>query len=180
MTCIVGIVDKKAKRVVIGGDSAGVADSNIFIRKDEKVFKNKDFIIGCTSSFRMIQLLRFSFNPPKIEREIFEYMCTNFIDEVRNCFKNGGYLQKFTDGDEKGGVFLVGCKDRLFKIDNDFQVAENLNGINACGCGQDFALGALYVLLEEDISIEDKALKALEAAEYSSQNVCRPFIIIRN
>ena len=73
MTCIVGMVDKLAKNVIIGGDSAESTNVNIFIRKDAKIFQNGNFIIGCTSSFRMIQLLRFTFKPPKIKtKDIYE------------------------------------------------------------------------------------------------------------
>ncbi|HZK68569.1 MAG TPA: hypothetical protein VFC36_03120, partial [Paludibacter sp.] len=121
MTCIVGMVDKNSNRVIIGGDSASSGGSNVFIRKDPKVFKNGEFLIGCTTSFRMIQLLRFSLSLPEVTKDIYEYMCTDFINEVRKCFKDGGYLQKYTNGDEKGGSFLVAYKNRLFKIEDDFQ-----------------------------------------------------------
>ena len=104
-------------------------------------------------------------------------MCTDFIDAVRSCFKNGGYLQKGTDGTENGGTFLVAYKNRLFKIEGDFQVAENLNGIDAIGCGADFALGALYSLSDQDITTKEKIIKALEASEFFAIGVCRPFII---
>ena len=178
MTCIVGSVDKKNNSVVIGGDSASSGGSNIFVRKDPKVFNNGEFIIGCTTSFRMIQLLRFSFIPPDINsKEIYEYMCTDFITAVRTCFKDGGYLQTYTAGDEKGGNFLVAYKNRLFKIETDFQVAENLNGIDAVGCGADFALGALHSIADQEIPVEEKILKALEAAEFLASGVCSPFII---
>jgi len=178
MTCIVGIVDEKNNKVIIGGDSAASAGSGIQIRKDVKVFKNKNFVIGCTSSFRMIQLLQFSFVPPDVvEKDIFEYMCTDFINAVRKCFKNGGFLQKYTDGDEKGGTFLVGYKNRLFKIDHDFQVAENLNGMDACGCGEEFALGALLALKNLNSSKDGKILRALEVAELLSSGVAGPFVI---
>jgi ATP-dependent protease HslVU (ClpYQ) peptidase subunit len=177
MTCIVGIVDKN--RVVIGGDSASSAGSSISIRKDVKVFKNGEFVIGCTTSFRMIQLLRFSFRPPEITAEdIYEYMCKDFINGVRKCFKKGGYLQKYKDGDEKGGSFLVAYKNRLFEIEDDFQVGENSNGMSAVGCGADFALGALYSLPELNLPTEDKILKALEAAEFLALGVRRPFVIL--
>jgi len=179
MTCIVGMIDKKQKKVIIGGDSASTVDSNIFTRKDTKVFKNGDFVIGCTTSFRMIQLLRFSFKLPEIKtKDIYEYMCTDFINAVRECFKNGGYLQKYTDGDEKGGTFLVAYKNRLFKIENDFQVAENLSGFDACGCSQDFALGALFTIQKQDMTTEAKILKALESAAFLSSGVRRPFVLI--
>lgn len=179
MTCIVGIVDKKNRKVIMGGDSAASAGTSLTIRKDPKIFKNKDFIIGCTSSYRMIQLLRFSFNPPEIKsKDIYEYMCTDFINAVRECFKVGGYLQKYTEGDEKGGVFMVGYKNRLFKIESDFQVGESLSGIDSVGCGQDIALGSLFALAKQSISNENKVLKALEAAEFFTNGVQRPFIVL--
>lgn len=179
MTCIVGMKDKKFPNyVTIGGDSAESNGSNIFIRKDGKVFKNGKFIIGCTSSFRMIQLLKFSFIPPEIgTKDIFEYMCTDFVNSVRECFKNGGYLQIDESGSELGGSFLVGYKDRLFKIENDFQVAENVNGIDAVGCGAVFALGALIALSDDNILSDFKIIKALEIAEYCSVGVRGPFTI---
>lgn len=178
MTCIVGYLDKKTKKVTIGGDSAGVAGLDITIRKDEKVFKVGDFIIGCTSSFRMIQLLRFSFKPPEIKsKNIYEYMCTDFINAVRECFKNGGYLQKYSDGDEKGGTFLVAYKNRLFRIENDFQVAESLNGIDAVGCGAYYALGSLHILSRQNLTPKEKVLKSLETAAFFSAGVSKPFVI---
>lgn len=180
MTCIVGILDKEANNVVIGGDSAATAGTSIAIRKDKKVFRKGDFVIGCTSSYRMIQLLMFSLQLPDVSKDIFEYMCTDFVDAVRKCFNDGGYMKKRTLGDEQGGTFLVAYKDRLFKICDDFQVCENLNGIDAIGCGDDFALGALMILDKQDISSEQKALEALEAAAFFSSAVSGPFVIIRN
>lgn len=179
MTCIVGLVDKRSNKVIIGGDSASSSDSEMFLRKDVKVFKNGNFIFGCTSSFRMIQLLRFSFIPPEIKsKDIYQYMCTDFINEVRECFKVGGYLQKYATGDDKGGTFLVAYKNRLFNIQNDFQVGENLNGIDACGSGANFAIGSLFTVSKTDYNPNDKILKALECSEYFSLGVKRPFVLI--
>lgn len=175
MTCIVGFIDKKSSKVVMGADSAGVAGLDITLRKDEKVFKNGDFVIGCTSSFRMIQLLRFSFKPPRVyDKEIYEYMCTDFINGVRKCFEEGGYLQKFKDGDEKGGTFLVAYKDRLFKIDSDFQVAEASQGYDACGCGETYALGSIYNTSKSNA--ETIVIDALRCAENFSGGVRSPFV----
>ena len=178
MTCIVGMIDKKSKSAIIGGDSAASDGSSVTVRRDHKVFEVGKFIIGCTSSFRMIQLLRFSLKLPEVKKkDIYEYMCTDFIDEVRRCFKDGGYLQKYTDGDEKGGSFLVAYKDRLFKIEDDFQVGESLIGIDSVGCGANYALGSLYSTSEQGLSSSDRILKSLESAEFFSEGVRRPFII---
>lgn len=178
MTCIIGMVTKD-NNVIIGGDSAAIADSDITVRKDEKVFKVNQFVFGCSSSYRMMQLLRYSFKPPPINgREIYKYMCTDFINAVRECFKEGGYLQKNTDGEEKGGAFLVGYEGRLFKVEPDFQVGEALNGVDACGCGESYALGAIMALDGIDINPTDKILKSLEVAELLSIAVRKPFVLI--
>ena len=177
MTCIVGMIDRKSNKVIIGGDS--LSSTNIFIssRKDTKVFKKGSFVIGCTSSFRMIQLLRFSLVLPEInKKDIYEYMCTDFIDAVRECFSKGGFLQKEQTGEEIGGQFLVGYEDRLFIIDNDFQVGETYDEFNSIGCGSDFALGCIYLLRDKKIPIENKIRQALEAAEHFSPFVKQPFI----
>ena len=56
MTCIVAVTD--GKKIVMGGDSAGVSGYSLTIRKDKKVFKRKDesgteWLFGFTTSFRM-------------------------------------------------------------------------------------------------------------------------------
>lgn len=175
MTCIVGLVDKKNNSVIIGGDSAGVSDLNITVRTDKKVFYNGDFLIGGAISFRMIQLLRFSLKPPPVNTsDIYRYMCTDFISEVQRCFEQGSFLQD----EDGGGRFLVGYKNRLFCIQEDFQVAENSNGMDAIGCGGSFALGALHSLMKFDYPSKDKVRKALEAADVFSAGVCKPFKIL--
>jgi len=179
MTCIVGIIEEG--NVYIGADSAGTDSSwNLQVRKDVKVFKNGDFIIGCTTSFRMIQLLRFAFKPPKIKRgqDLYAYMCTDFVDAIRKCFKDGGYLQKYKDGDDKGGTFLVGVNSRLFYIEDDFQVGEVVDNYNACGCGYSYALGALHSMKDSKMKPVKRVIKALEAAEYHNAGVLNPFIVI--
>lgn len=177
MTCIVGYIDRENRRVIIGGDSAASGANNYFIRKDPKVFENGDFIIGGTTSFRMLQLLRFSFNPPAVTKDIYEYMCTDFVSSVRQCFADNGFLRKGVAGDEEGGAFLVGYSDRLFKIEDDFQVGENALGFDAVGCGADFALGALSAMRSFDPSPKEMVLRALESAESLSLGVNKPFVI---
>jgi len=175
MTCIVGIVEKD--RVYIGGDSAGVSDSDVTIRKDVKVFKVGDFVFGCTSSFRMMQIIRFSFKPPKIQSkdDVFEYMCTKFITALRDTLKSKGFF----DGEsskESGGTFLVGYKNRLFKVMDDFQVGESAVSFEACGYAENYAKGVLYAL-SCSLSPETRIKRALEAAVYFSGSVRSPFVI---
>ena len=172
MTCIVGLVHKE--KVIIGGDSAGSNGYEVTLRKDPKVFRNGPFVIGCTSSFRMIQILQFGFKPPKIKGDVYKYMCTAFIDAVRKSFDDGGFLQKATEGDERGGAFLVGVGGRLFEVGADFQVGEPLDGFASVGCGKYFAMGSLYSTT--GFAPKYRISTALQAAEKFSAGVAGPFI----
>lgn len=179
MTCIVGLVNKKDKSVIIGADSAGVSDWDISVRKDPKVFFVGDFLIGCTSSFRMIQLLMYSLEIPKIgNTELFKFMCTDFVNAIRTCFESGGYLQKSDTGEDKGGTFLVGYKSRLFRIDSDFQVGELVNGIDAIGVGKNYSLGSLFSTKFTNLTPEQRVTQALEAACEFSMGVTKPLVIL--
>lgn len=175
MTCIVGVVHDG--KTYVGGDSAGVAGLDLQVRKDPKVFRNGDFVIGFTSSFRMGQLLAHAFTPPKrhADADLYAYMVTDFVNAVRECLKSGGYAEKSSEA-ERGGTFLVGIEGRLFKIENDYQVGEAGDGYDACGCGAQVALGALHAMANQEPT---KRLKtALEAAERFSAGVRAPFVTV--
>ncbi len=180
MTCIVGYIEKET--VHIGGDSAGT-DSQLSqtIRKDPKVFKQGPFIMGFTSSFRMGQLLmssRFVSPKQKKNQSDYDFMVTDFVDAVRNCFKEGGYLQKEERGDESGGMFLVGYKGILYEIHEDFQVGIPYDNYSAVGCGEDLAKGAFFACDELDMEPEKKMTCALNAANHFSAGVAPPYNFI--
>lgn len=178
MTCIVGVVS--GGKVLIGGDSAAVwGDSlGIVVRNDRKVFRNGDFVMGFTSSFRMGQLLAFNFNPPKPRQgvDIFAYMVTDFVDAARQRMKDGGFTRVKDNWSEQGGTFLVGYAGRLFQIADDFQVGESTHGFDAVGCGHHIALGSLHST-REWTDPEKRAREALATAETFSAGVRSPFFI---
>jgi hypothetical protein len=176
MTCIVGMVHHGI--VTIGGDSAGTSSSHQqTLRADPKIFRVDNFLFGCTSSFRMMQLLRYSLDLPKLEDDdIFRYMVTVFIAAVRDCFKNGGYATT-ENGQENGGRFLVGVQGHLFRVQESYQVEETLNHYDAIGSGDDNALGALYALQHVEMQPGAKITLALEAAAAHNSTVRPPFLI---
>ena len=174
MTCIVGYIAKN--KVYIGADSIGSNGYTKEKRKDVKVFKVGEFLLGCTSSFRMIQLLQFKLKLPKIKVDIFEYMCTSFVDAARKCFKDGGFLEVDNQVDT-GGHFLVGYKSRLFAIGTDFQVAEVVDKYQACGVGESIALGAMYALRKTKLSPKKRIKAALKASAHHSVGVGKPFVV---
>lgn len=172
MTCIVGLVDNG--NVYIGGDSAGVAGLDITIRGDEKVFNNGPFIMGFTTSFRMGQLLRYKFTPPKqnTSQDDMTYMVTDFIDAAQKCFVENGFGSKSI-----GGTFLVGYNGKLYSIDSDFQVGIPTMGYDACGCGAPLALGSIYSTVGK--SPEERIKLALEAAATFNAGVAAPFLLVK-
>lgn len=178
MTCIVGVV--KDGKVFIGGDALGTNPSTLSgsVRQDKKVFKVGKFIMGFTTSYRMGQILNYSFTPSRDLREdedVMSYMVNIFINDVRRCLTAGGYAT-VKEGQESGGTFLVGFNGRLFTIYSDYQVAENIDEFAACGCGEDFALGSVFATRHLDP--EARIMQALEAAEHFSVGVKGPFSIV--
>lgn len=174
MTCIVGLVENG--NVYIGGDSAGVSSLSVTVRNDRKVFKNGEMVFGFTSSFRMGQLLNHSLTVPDHPSgmPIQKYMVTLFVDAVRECLQEGGYARKINEG-EVAGTFLVGYQGKLFTIESDYQVGENLLGYASVGCGEDIALGSMYSTVGQEPKV--RLLTALKAAEKFSGGVRAPFHI---
>jgi ATP-dependent protease HslVU (ClpYQ) peptidase subunit len=174
VTAIAGFVHEG--KVWIGGDSAGTSGWSITIRADQKVFRNDGFLFGFTTSFRMGQLLRYSFAPPgrKEGQDLYAYMVTDFINGIRDCLKLGGFATKDKEA-EAGGSFLVGHGGRLFQIDTDYHVGEPADGYDAVGCGNDIAVGALFATKGMEPSKRMEIV--LQAAERHSAAVRGPFVV---
>lgn len=175
MTCIVGHV--RDGKVYIGGDSAGSDGQCIKSRKDEKVFIKGDMAFGFTSSFRMGQILRYSFVIPEHgpKKDNFEYLCSDFIDALIDCFTSKGYA-RIDNNEIEGGQFMLGYKGKLYFIDSDFHVAEASGDYDACGSGEPYALGAM---MATDNPIPELAIiKALMVAEFYCPSVRGPFNIV--
>jgi ATP-dependent protease HslVU (ClpYQ) peptidase subunit len=181
MTCIIGAKSGHGT-ILMAGDSAAVSVSchSIMGRSDEKVFVKGPFVFGYTSSFRMGQLLRYKLTVPeqKKNQEDYEYMVTTFIDAVRECFTEGGYLKK-ENNKEQGGFFLVGYKGELYYVESDLQIGRPSTPYHATGSGADVALGAVHALWNNtDTNPEAILREALEASEEFNITVRRPFLIV--
>lgn len=172
MTCIVGIAHNGT--VTLGADSAGTAGYDRTIRKDRKVFTNGNLIFGFTSSFRMGQLLEFNLTPPPINegQDPYNYAVRLLIPAIRDTLRLGGWLHT-SNGRDEGGVFLVGYRGRLFRIDSDFQVGESVAGVESVGCGEAYALGAMHALPDAEPKVRLQA--GLDAAATFSAGVAAPF-----
>lgn len=188
MTCIVGYLDKE--KIYVGADSAGVAVGRHYLqvqtRKDTKVFHidgprndGSKMLIGYTSSFRMGQILRFGFTPPPHppDVDVYQYMCTDFVDALINIFTDKKFATKENE-QLSGGTFLIGYLGRLFSVLDDFQVEELVRPYATAGSGAMVALGALYALEGSKKAPAKKIEIALRAAEEFTGGVRGPFTVL--
>jgi ATP-dependent protease HslVU (ClpYQ) peptidase subunit len=165
--------------VSIGADSAAVGGWSLTVRRDRKVFRSGEFLFGFTASYRMGQLLHYSFDEKPDSwmwsaEDLHRYMATTFIDAVRECLKKGGYAKKESE-QESGGTFLVGFRQHLYTIQADYQVSEAEDNYDAVGCGADVALGVLYAT--KRAGPRHRILQALRAAERHNAGVRAPFYV---
>lgn len=178
MTCVAGLIANG--RVYMGADSAGCSGWDLQVRADAKVFQNGPYLIGFTGSFRMGDLLHYSFtpDPPPEGADLRAWMVTRFIEGARAALKAGGYAKKENEA-ESAGQFLVGFRDHLFIVDSDYQVGVPADPFAAWGCGAHVALGSLFTTnYLGDTDPHRRLLTALQAAERFSNGVRGPFTIL--
>ena len=180
MTCIVGLTDKN--KVYIGGDAASASAYSMRISAVPKVFRNGPFVIGYTSSWRMGQILEHHLRIdeselPRAGNSLHEFMVCVFVEKVRDLFKELGY-STVENNEETAGQFLVGCYGHLYYVDKDYQVNETINGMDACGSGEDYALGALYATKDTALNPYQRIDTALEAAAEFCSVVRPPFRVL--
>jgi len=186
MTCIVALINEN--KVFLGGDAAASDDKSglIFQRTDPKVFRVGQFGIGFVDSFRMGQILQYSWTPPVYKpttgyRNLDKFLRTKFVESVKEAFKENGYGNQnpgTEDGDE-GGIFIVAVQGagRIFTMDSDFHIGEADVQYMAEGAGQELALGSLFSTAQ--IKTPRKRVRmALEAATKFNMAVRPPFTII--
>ena len=184
MTCIVAIAQNGV--VYMGSDHAASDDKTgwILSRKEPKCFKTGQYAIAFTDSFRMGQILQYMWTPPKYtptktNSGLDKFMRTKFVDSVKSAFKEHGYGSIGSSSEEDtGGIFIVGIEGRIFTIDEDFHVGENIVNYMAEGSGGQIALGALHATKnQKNPRLRLKA--ALEAATEFNMSVSAPYTYIQ-
>lgn len=183
MTCIVSL--KHEDKIYIGGDTAAVSGLSVNNRLDTKVFQNKKMLIGYAGSFRLGQLMRFAFKPPKHlkDKDDYEYMCVDVISAIQKCFEKhgfGGHNKK--EEKETSGQMLIAYRGQLYEIYEDYQVGIPADPFQSIGCGSDLAIGAMYALQNlpknGKIAPQDQIKIALDAASTFNGGVLPPYNIL--
>lgn len=176
MTCIVAL--RSGKSVIVGGDSAGCLPDEVNIMAAPKVFKNKQFVIGYTGSFRVGQLLQYSFKPPRLTSRtvLRHYMVNKFVRALQKCLKDHEAV-KLTSTQMASSEFVVAISNSIYIVDSDYAVSEWSSDYAVSGLGAPYAMGSLYTSAnEKDPKV--RIIKALESAANFSPWVRQPFTLL--
>lgn len=151
----------------MGSDSSAVENENIARRREPKIFRKGDFLMGYCHSFRFGQIIQYYFNPPVNNKlHPIEYLVTKFVPELISVLEDNN----FTENDSN----LIICYDgHIFYIDNDWHVGWDDTNYHAIGSGALVALGSLHSTAGKDP--QQRMRMALEASENFITTVCSPF-----
>jgi len=175
MTCICAL--KQGNTIYMVGDSAGAGGGEIYTRKDPKIFQKKGFLIGSAGSWRDSQIIEFHQNfPPLKEKDIFTYLCSDFVKSLRKCLKKHSH----SEGDESfEGSILLGIGGGIYVIDEDFHVAMNDYPYFSVGSGAQLALGSMFTNIRNGEKNPKKILTdAMDAACEFSLGVRAPYVFL--
>lgn len=178
MTCIIGIKEKDS--IYLAADSVAVSGQFKEQLGNPKIFRNGSFLFGYAGSPRMAQILRYTTFPECCDWDIERYMCSTFIDTLRQSIKNKGNIVYKNGIDElDASSFLAVYKDRLFIIEENFQVIWVKSPFICIGSGKYIATGAMEALGSCDLETVYKLKKALEITSKFICSVEEPFVIER-
>lgn len=170
MTCIVGIIEDN--ELWMGADTQASDSTGFKVhRKDEKVFEKEGFLIAFCGSYRLGQVVQYEFEIPELEEDAYVYMVTKFVKNLRVCLEKSGIVRSNDNIISLEGNILCGFYDldgnaRLFTIEVDLQVSENIDFFASEGSGQKLALASLFTTKDMNMKPKDRLLKSLETANY--------------
>lgn len=189
MSCVVGYIDKN-RNIHMGCDSASINMETLGIRsrRDPKIFEKDNMIFGYVGSYRVGQVVRYSLKIPPVPEDItddYDYLCSIFIPYLINCLKENDCFQYKNEGEFTfEGELMIGYNENIYIIGSDLQVVLEEGDYCCIGSGEEYAMGAFFVIneiekdfgstiMEPELRIE-LALKA--SAEYNAA-VRAPFIV---
>jgi ATP-dependent protease HslVU (ClpYQ) peptidase subunit len=175
ITCIAGLVQDGT--VYLAGDSATTRGNRRIIKKKTKVVKRGEFVMGGAGHSVMAQLMHYVTTlPPVFENQgCFDYMVNTFLPLFRKAVKEAGQMTIKDSLESTESEFLIGFRGHLFSIGCDMNVNECIDGYDAIGSGEEFALGVIYATKDSELKPEERLIQALECAAYHQHYVYPPF-----
>ena len=124
-------------------------------RGSSKVVKNGQYYLGAAGDVRAINILAYSFNPPKagdiVGIRLDRFITSKFVPALRSCFEEHGYASRESrEQAQHGSVVLVIVNGQIYEIDEDYAWVRDTTGIYSFGSGGDYALGAMYAMTADN------------------------------
>lgn len=178
MTCIIAI--KHENGVLMGADSLVTTGDECTVLKQKKIFKKGKYLIGVCGRLRTTSILLGANAPPEINngnKTTYKFMIREFMPWLRKTMSEAGFERKKDEVKEMVGSWLIVAIDNeIYHIDTDYSLYQSQLDFSVEGSGAPYAKGVLYQ--NKNINVKEKIKKALEAAEYFSAGVRRPFYYI--
>lgn len=169
MSCVIGY--RSGDVLYIAADSAATTeDGDIRSVKVNKIFRNGKYLIGYAGSIRAGQIFtQDCFEAPDNIKEL--------VEAIRNKMYDYGCLVAAEAGISMSQTcFVIAYEGELYELMSDFQL-NLVDEYTAIGSGTQYALAAMEVLKNEDLSPSQKLIKSLEVASRFNAGVRPPYII---
>jgi ATP-dependent protease HslVU (ClpYQ) peptidase subunit len=176
MSCIAAVVENNKVHMASDSLASSMESHETLNYAAGKIFVSGQFVLGVAGSFRLMQVIRYSFKPPvyTVGADLMAYMVLNFEPALHK-------LVKAMELDETAlaeSHVVVGLDGRLFILDTDRHVGEITGGYAAIGSGAAVANGALRTSRGLGLDTTERLRIALEAAEYHDATVRAPFYFL--
>lgn len=147
MTCIVGFINSKSKKMTLMADSRSSTPAGFYIDKNEfrdKVFKKGKMVFGCSGTSLLNQVVKYNCEIPELEKgeDTKAYMVTKFIPALRKAVNENNATIKGEKGTMNGTV-MIGFNGHIYVIGSNYTITEVADEFTVIGSGSSFAIGSL-------------------------------------
>jgi ATP-dependent protease HslVU (ClpYQ) peptidase subunit len=171
-------------KVFLGGDSYLTYEAGYFATIDElKVYKIANIGVGVCGSVAAEQVLekeikKFAKNNKKITFSLFK---DKFVPIFKSKIKSEDLMLATPNGGcMPPGAFIFAIEGKSYILEDDFSIWASSDCYAAVGAGAIPAKGAMEILKNiQDLTPEQKVLKALEVSAQISEQVKPPFTVIK-
>lgn len=138
MTTIIGIQRKNG--FLLAADAITNNDRSYEHKDVKKITEVGDYVLSGAGTSRYCDIILYGWQPPVYDgSEPYIFMVSKFIPEMRKMHEETGYTLK----EEEGFEFIVGLKNNLYYIAEDYSVLKTKTNMYGIGSGSAYALGAV-------------------------------------
>lgn len=186
MTAIIGVEDRGI--AYVGADSSSVVgDQAVLVMRSPKVFRNGEYVIGFSYTFRFGNILQYLWSPPtppeRIEQspELFErFMVRELGPSIRAAVDEGHSLIE-KEGGYEVGLAIIGVRGRIWHYERDQGILCYADGVATTGSGYNLLTASYRTIqiVKPKMPTQDKVLTALHVtADSMAGGVRGPFRVL--